>query len=132
MVRSWADACSQLPSKDDAKYLVDANFRHLAWNGVALEKGAFGDCFEAIYANRDVEPATHSERCLAFQKLAWIFVVLSLGTLVSLELSPDDSAGQHYFEMSQQCLVMGRFLTFTTVIGVHTTVRKRFRTEAVS
>ncbi|EJT45626.1 hypothetical protein A1Q1_05775 [Trichosporon asahii var. asahii CBS 2479] len=109
---TYAQAFAQLPPREEGWLLAESNYRHLAWGGSALSREDFAELYESLQNTED----TH----LSFQKLAAVFIVLALGTLVSLELPLDDPTGRHYFDMARQCLVNGRFLTHTTLIGVET------------
>lgn len=117
-VRTYTEACDELPSRENGWALAEANFRHLAWGGTALSRQDFADIFNSVFDNLGRNPQGFEEMCLAFQRLASVYIVLALGTLVSLELPLDDPTGMHYFQMARQCLVNGRFLTLTTLIGV--------------
>ncbi|KAL1408563.1 hypothetical protein Q8F55_005376 [Vanrija albida] len=119
--RRYAQAVAELPSKDEGWILVESNYRHLAWNGSALSRDEFAVIYDSVYANLNVDPKGFTDTCLAFQRIAMVYIVLALGTLVSLELPLDDPTGKFYFDMARQCLVNGRFLTLTTLIGVQTT-----------
>ncbi|WOO82885.1 putative transcriptional regulatory protein [Vanrija pseudolonga] len=119
--RRYAQAVAELPSKDEGWILVESNYRHLAWNGSALSRDEFAVIYDSVYANLNTDPKGFTDTCLAFQRIAMVYIVLALGTLVSLELPLDDPTGKFYFDMARQCLVNGRFLTLTTLIGVQTT-----------
>lgn len=110
---TYAQAYAQLPAQDEGWLLAESNYRHLAWGGSALSR----EDFVALY---DSLESSSNNSSLSWQRLAAVFIVLALGTLVSLELPLDDPTGKHYFDMARQCLVNGRFLTHTTLIGVET------------
>lgn len=54
------------------------------------------------------------------QSLALAFMVLAMGTLHNLELSPNDPMADDYVAMAKTCLVKDSFMTKNTIAGVQT------------
>ncbi len=57
--------------------------------------------------------------------LALLFVILALGTLLNLEVPPNDPSAEEFYLLAQSCLAKGDFLRVNTIASVQALVSWR-------
>ena len=57
---------------------------------------------------------------MALHRLALLYIVLALGSLLNMEVAADDDACMAFYDLSQQCLVSGKFLINNSLTTVQT------------
>ena len=63
-------------------------------------------------------PPSKSLRRVKYQRLALLFIVFALGTVHSLEVSPNDPSSEVYLGLAKRCLAKGDFMRNNTTAGV--------------
>ncbi|KIW23660.1 uncharacterized protein PV07_11842 [Cladophialophora immunda] len=108
---------SHLPPKDEAMYLVGCFHRHIAWNGSPILEDDLLTILRWLYTLSGIAPAKPS---MAFQRLGLVYIVLALGSMLNMEVTGDDLACKEFYELSQECLVSGKFLIHNSLTTVQT------------
>ena len=63
-------------------------------------------------------PPSKSLRRVGYQRLALLYIVFALGTVHSLEVSPNDPSSEVYLGLAKRCLAKGDFMRNNTIAGV--------------
>lgn len=113
----FASLWSHLPPQNEAEHLITCFFRHLAWNGSPILEEDLMGVFRWLYA---LDSTMTAQSSMSFQRMALMYIVFALGSMLNLELAADDEAPKTYFQLSQQCLVSGRFLVHNSLTTVQT------------
>ncbi|SGY20619.1 BQ5605_C016g08107 [Microbotryum silenes-dioicae] len=101
-----------LPAAAELKQLVKNYYEFLSFQFEPVEEEAFFN---------DYLPAALTTGNSAGTKLAFVFIVLSLGSLMDPRVpSTPNALAHHYFQLSQSALSASKFLSNNTLAGVQT------------
>ncbi|SCV72214.1 BQ2448_4908 [Microbotryum intermedium] len=101
-----------LPAAAELKRLVKNYYQFLSFQFEPVEEEAFFN---------DYLPAALTSGNSAGTKLAFVFIVLSLGSLMDQRVpSTPNALAHHYFQLSQSTLSASKFLSNNTLAGVQT------------
>ncbi|KAF7303795.1 Zn(2)-C6 fungal-type domain-containing protein [Mycena indigotica] len=89
------DLYSSLPCQERAQTLCQLYYQHGCWFVMGLRQDEVVELFAAIYSDNQVITQDH---------LACAFFILTIGVLLDLDLSPNDSTADFYFEMACEAM----------------------------
>ncbi|KAJ9635687.1 hypothetical protein H2204_005647 [Knufia peltigerae] len=107
----------RLPPKDEVAYLISCFQRHIAWNGSPILESDLSSILDWLY---DLAGTIPEQQSMAFQRLALVYIVLALGSMLNMEVAADDPASRCFYKLSQECLVSGKFLVHNSLTTVQT------------
>lgn len=73
--------------------------------------------FQWLY---NLDGALSVQSSMSFQRMALLYVMFALGSMLNLELAADDESSPNYSELSQKCLVSGQFLVHNALATIQT------------
>ncbi|KAF8627682.1 hypothetical protein AX15_004301 [Amanita polypyramis BW_CC] len=103
-----------LPPKSYGKALCDIYFRHAAWMYTPISENEFyGTVFEPIYQHDKALSNT-----TASHRLAVLYMVLALGTLLDLNRPPHSPDAMHYYQLGRAALALESVLEEQSISAV--------------
>ncbi|KDQ61627.1 hypothetical protein JAAARDRAFT_31102 [Jaapia argillacea MUCL 33604] len=104
-----------LPDPPRAQKLVDLYYRHAAWMYMPISEAEFYQpIFSRFYSN-DISPDEGTIEC---HKLAVLYMVLALGSLLDLESTPHSFEAAQYYGLGRAALSIGSVFAEPSVTAI--------------
>ncbi|KAJ7646713.1 hypothetical protein FB45DRAFT_180259 [Roridomyces roridus] len=107
---------AHLPSEERAWGLCSTFYRNGCWTGIPIEQDEAAELLTSIYQHDWVDVDNPSTICL--HKMAVLYFICALGTLVDLDLEPYSLEADHYFDLGCAALSVNSLFEHQTVVTV--------------
>lgn len=117
-----ADAIQHLPNYEEAEIKMSWYLKSIAWYCAPMSVEDTVKLVNEVYQIRETGQMDIFDIDQEYHKVAVVFIILALGTLMDMELQAHSPEAKQYCSISQHCLGSGHHVTRHTIYALQALV----------